>query len=485
MHRLITLIGCVVVLLLGFYLPSATATNLEMAPCHLKGFAEQVECGYLSVPENYAEPNGKTIAIHVVRLPAVATAADKDPLLFLAGGPGQAATEIVGGIARIFRDVRQTRDLLFIDQRGTGKSNPLDCEVTDLNTLWDALVLEDNELDISTEIAACAAKHKVNYQHYSTLNAVRDFDAVREALGYAQVNLYGGSYGTRSGLAYMREFPASIRVAVLDGVAPPQVKLGLFSQSANAAFQRMLADCAAQEACHNTFPNLAEQYSQLIERLGKQSELVTVPDPRSHRPTDVRITVNRINQMIFPALYSPRSRQLLPFVISEAAAGNYLPIAGLSGPVDRESAIYIGLHLSVICQEDVHRIVAADFEQESAGQYMGSTMMENFIAMCVEWPVMPSETPVWEPVSSDIPTLLLSGEQDPVTPPAWAELAAATLSNVTHAVAAAGGHTIASHTCANEIATQFIRNPSATVDTSCLAETKVLPFLLNINARGM
>lgn len=484
MRRLITLLGCIIVTS-GFYLPAATANNLEMAACHLKGLAEQVECGFLTVPENYAKPNGKTIDIHVVRLPAVATAAEKDPLLFLAGGPGQAATEIIGGIARIFSDVRQTRDLLFIDQRGTGKSNPLGCDITDLNTVWDALVLEDNEYDISTEIAACAARHKVNYQHYSTLNAVRDFDAVREALGYAEVNLYGGSYGTRSGLAYMREFPTRIRSAVLDGVAPPQVKLGLFSHSANAAFQRMLADCAAQEACHETFPNLAEQYTLLIERLGKNSELVTVPDPRSHRPTDVRMTVNRINQMIFPALYSPRGRQLLPFVISEAAAGNYLPIAGLSGPVDSESPIYIGLHLSVICQEDVHRIVAADFEQEATAEFMGSSMMENFIAMCLEWPVMPSEMPVWEPVTSDIPTLLLSGEQDPVTPPAWAQLAAQTLTNVTHAVAAAGGHTIASHTCANEIATQFITNPSATVDTSCLAETKVLPFLLNINAGGM
>lgn len=484
MRRLITLIGGVIAVA-GLCVPAAVASNLEMSSCHLKGLAEQVQCGFLTVPENYAEPSGKTIDIHVVRLPAVATGAETDPLLFLAGGPGQAATEIIAGIAHIYKDVRQTRDLLFIDQRGTGKSNPLGCEITDLNTVWDALVLEDNEHDMRTEIAACAAKHDVNYQHYSTLNAVRDFDAVREALGYSQINIYGGSYGTRSGLAYMREFPASIRAAVLDGVAPPQVKLGLFSHSANAAFQRMIDDCAAQEACHETFPNLAEQFSQLIARLEQKSELVTVPDPRSHRPTAVRITVNRLNQMIFPALYSPRSRQLLPFVISEAAAGNYLPIAGLSGPVDSESAIYVGLHLSVICQEDVHRIVATDFEQEAAAEFMGSTMMENFIAMCVEWPVAPSTTPVWEPVNSDIPTLLLSGAQDPVTPPVWAELAAQTLTNATHAVAAAGGHTISSHTCANEIATQFIISPSAEVDTSCLAETKVLPFLLNINARGM
>lgn len=484
MLRLKALVGSVLVAS-SLYIPTLMAASLEMTPCHVKGLSEQVECGFLSVPENYADTAGKTIAIHVVRLPAVATAAETDPLLFLAGGPGQAATELVGSIARMFKDVRQTRDLLFIDQRGTGESNPLGCEVTDMNTVWDALLLDDDELDISKDIAECAASHAVNYQHYSTLNAVRDFDAVRAALGYTQVNIYGGSYGTRSGLAYMREFPDSIRAAVLDGVAPPQVKLGLFSHSANAAFQRMLTDCAEQEACHSTFPNLAEQYRNVISRLKAASELITVPDPRSHRPTDVRITVNRFNQMIFPALYSPRTRQLLPFVINEAAAGNYLPLVGLSGPVDGESPIYIGLHLSVICQEDVHRIGADDFAPEAEAEYMGSTMMENFIAMCVAWPVVPSEEPVWEPVHSDIPTLLLSGEQDPVTPPAWADLAAETLTNATHAVAEAGGHTIAGHTCANEIAAQFINTPGAEVDTSCLAETKVLPFLLNVNARGM
>lgn len=483
--RLITTFLGGMVIASSFILPTATASNLNMEPCHIKGLAEQVECGFLTVPENYAEANGRTLDIHVVRLPAVATAAEKDPLLFLAGGPGQAATELVGGIGRIFSDVRQTRDLLFIDQRGTGKSSPLACEITDMSILLDALVVEDNEYDIGPEIAKCAAEYDVNFQHYSTHDAVRDFDAVREALGYSQVNIYGGSYGTRSGLAYMREFPDSIRTAVLDGVAPPQVKLGLFSHSANNAFQRMLNDCNEQEACHEAFPDIDEQYHKVINRLQQASELITLPDPRSHQPLDVRMTVNRFNQMIFPALYSPRTRQLLPFVINEAAAGNYSPIAGLSGPVDAKSALYTGLTLSVLCQEDIPRIIDTDFVREAEADYMGSALMENFIAMCLEWPVSPSEEYVWQPVASDIPTLLLSGGQDPVTPPEWAELAAETLTDATHVVAEAGGHTIASHTCANELVADFITDPTTKLDTSCLAETKVLPFLLNVNARGM
>ncbi|WP_126757156.1 alpha/beta hydrolase [Aliidiomarina taiwanensis] len=470
---------------LSAFAPAIEASALSLTPCHVKGHSEQVQCGYLPVPENYAEPEGKTINIHVVLLPAVAAAAEKDPLLFLAGGPGQAATELTGLLNTVFRDVRQTRDILLIDQRGTGKSNPLSCEMGDMETVWDTLLLEDDEVDIRKEITACADALDADLQHYNTLNAVRDFDAVRAALGYEQVNLYGGSYGTRSGLAYMREFPDRVRTAVLDGVAPPQVKIGLFGASASAAFQRMLRDCAEQEACQQAFPNLAQDYQALVERLATDSEVKTLPDPRSHRPTDIRFTPNRVNQMIFPALYSPRSRQLLPFAIDQAAQGNYSPLLGVSGPLDAESPIYLGLHLSVVCQEDIPRIVATDFEREAQSGYLGSAMMENYIAMCEVWPVQVTEADAWQPVQSDVPSLLLSGEQDPVTPPAWAELAAETLTQSTHVVAAAGGHTIATHTCANELVAAFIADPSAELDTSCLAETQVLPYLLNVNGQGM
>lgn len=464
---------------------SVHASELQLTPCHVKGHSEQVQCGYLSVPENYAEPESTRIDIHVVVLPAVAAAAEKDPLLFLAGGPGQAATELAGLLDKVFRDVRQTRDIVLIDQRGTGKSNPLRCEMGELNSIWDALVLEDGELDLGIETLACADTLDADVQQYNTLNSVRDFDAVRAALGYQQVNLYGGSYGTRSGLAYMREFPERVRTAVLDGVAPPQVKLGLFSASAHAAFERMLNDCANQAACQDAFPSLADNYHDLIERVSEASEQVTLPDPRSHRPTDIRFTPNRINQMIFPALYSPRSRQLLPLVIDQAAKGNYSPLFGLSGPVDAEPPIYLGLHLSVVCQEDIPRIVASDFDREAQASYMGSAMMESYIAMCEVWPVQPAAESAWQPVHSDIPSLLLSGKQDPVTPPTWAELAAETLTQATHVVAEAGGHTIATHTCANELVAAFITDPSAELDSTCLDETKVLPYLLNVNGQGM
>lgn len=459
--------------------------GLILTPCHLPNFAEQVECGFLTVPENYLEPNGNTIDIHVVRLPAVATAAAKDPLLFLAGGPGQAASELVAAIAYMFSEVRQTRDVLLIDQRGTGQSNPLRCEMADLESLWDALVLDDEEYDLAAAMAECAAHYTVDVQHFNTKNAVRDFEAVRLALGYPVLNLYGGSYGTRTGLAYMRDFPTAIRAAVLDGVAPPQVKLGLFSEAAEQAFQRLLSDCAEQTACQQTYPHLAQQYQELMAALTQQSRLIQVPDARSYRLTDLRLTAKRFNQMIFPALYSPRTRQLLPFVIQAAAAGNYLPLSGLSGPAELKSDLYTGLTLSVVCQEDIPRISAEEAAKEISADYIGRDLLTQFTTMCAQWPVQPSPAVNAEPVVSDIATLLLSGGQDPVTPPEWAEQAAATLSNSQHLVAAAAGHTIASHTCANRLVARFLAEPSATLDASCLEQVQVLPFILNVNGAGM
>ena len=456
-----------------------------LSSCHVSGFDERVECGMLSVPEDYANPDGKRIDIHVVRVPAVASAKEDDPLLFLAGGPGQAATELVAQMAYVFRDVRRTRDLIFIDQRGTGNSNPLQCPNDDLELVYAHLAVADEELDLTGEIVRCAEELDANFQAYTTRNAVRDFDAVRAALGYSQFNLYGGSYGTRTGLAYLRDFPDSVRVAVLDGLAPPQVKIGLFGTSSQHAFEKMLADCEEQTACANAFPNLREQYRTLVDSLQSQPITLQLRDPRSYRLANVRMTANRLNQMIFPALYSPRMRQMLPLVISEAAAGNYVPLTGLVGSFEQEPMLYLGLTLSVVCQEDIPRITDEERASEAASSFMGNMMLNNFERMCAGWPVVPNEEPIDQPVVSDIPTLLLSGGLDAVTPPAWGELTATTLSASQHYVAAAGGHTIASHTCANRLVAQFIQDPNSTIDASCLAETPKLPYLLNVNASGM
>ncbi|RTE86253.1 MULTISPECIES: alpha/beta hydrolase [Gammaproteobacteria] len=456
-----------------------------LEPCHISGMSEQVECGFLQVPENYSQPDGKQIDIHVVRLPAVAAAKESDPLLFLAGGPGQAATELAGMISAVYSGVRQTRDILLIDQRGTGQSNPLRCDAGTLDEMRNSMAILPRELDVTAEARECAEALDADFQQYNTANAVKDFDRVREALGYEQINIYGGSYGTRSGLAYLRDFPDSIRVAILDGLAPPQVRIGLFGQTTERAFNRLVRDCEEQERCAETFGDVRTTFDRVSEKLGETPELVTINDARSHYPTEVMMDDTRFQNMMFSALYHPRMRQLLPFVISEADKGNLDPLVGLSGSFEGEQPLYMGLMLSVVCQEDVHRYTDEDWATERASTFFSDATISTFTQMCAGWPVEPVGEEAYQPVSSEHPILLLSGGQDPVTPPYWGELAAETLPNAQHLVAQNGGHTIAGHTCANDLVSDFIADPEAELDASCLEETQVLPFLLNVNGEGL
>ncbi|EGN74766.1 Putative hydrolase or acyltransferase of alpha/beta superfamily [Idiomarina sp. A28L] len=456
--------------------------SLQLEACHIRGLSEQVECGVLSVPENHDAPNGKQIELNIVRLPAVSSGAANDPLFFLAGGPGQAATELSGLIDRIFQDVRQRRDVVLVDQRGTGKSGPLQCEISAL----EELLLPDDQIDLVANMAKCAEEFDVDFQQYSTVNAIRDFEMVRKALGYQQINLYGGSYGTRAALVWMREAPAALRSVVLDGVAPTQVVVGPFGSYSQRAFDLMVSDCNNDSACVERFGAIDEKYYALRERLLAEPEFMTMQDARSDETREVLMTAKRLAGILRTALYSPRTRQLIPIVISEANDGNWRPLAGLIGAFDADSPLYTGLLVSVLCQEDMPRVDAELLARDGDNRFIGGSTGEDFVSMCAGWPVQPlPDNRHAEPVVSDIPALLLSGEQDPVTPPEWAEIAAETLSNSQHLVAEFGGHTIMSHTCANRLIAQFLEDPSKAVDASCLARTRMLPFLRNVNAAGM
>lgn len=464
----------------------ASNQRLTMEPCHVQGLAEQVECGFYTVPENYDEPQGRTLDLYVVRLPAVSSGRTNDPVFFLAGGPGQAATELTSVVAQLFRDVRQTRDIILVDQRGTGKSNPLECPLGDLGDM----LVPDQDVDLTGISAGCAAEiqsqQEIDFQHYNTVNAIRDFDSVRAALGYQQVNLYGGSYGTRAGLVWMREKPESLRSVVLDGLAPTQVVIGPFGTFSQRAFDILNADCAAQEGCLEEFGDISETYYVLREQLLEQPQRLTIRDARSDEPHEVLLTATRMASILRAALYSPRSRQLMPLAIREAAEGNWRPISGLAGSFETNSPLYMGLMMSVLCQEDLPRADAELLARDADNRFIGGSVAREFQRMCAGWPVQPlAGTAHAEPVHSTIPTLLLSGRQDPVTPPEWGDLAAETLPNSQHFVAEHGGHTIFSHTCANRMIDRFLQNPTAEVDGKCLEQTRLLPFVRNVNAAGM
>ncbi|WP_300319954.1 alpha/beta hydrolase [Idiomarina sp.] len=451
--------------------------------CYLPGIQERLECGIVQVPENYEKPQGKQIGLHYAVLPAIQEGAKPDPMLILAGGPGQAATELAPMISRMFDKVRQKRDILLIDQRGTGKSHPLECDIS----RPDELIRSDDDQDLAELTEDCLQKYSdTDTTQYHTVNAVKDFERVREHLGVQQLNLYGGSYGTRVGLTYLREAPESVRTATLDAVAPPQVVIGPFGQHGAQAFEAMLKNCEEQAACQEQFPNLEQDYFDVMSALEKQDVLLDTHDPLSFEPITINLTPGRFSSIVRMALYHPNTRQLLPYAIHSASEKNYKAVLGLMGGTMSQSSIYLGLMLSVVCSEDLPRATEQLLAEDGDNQFIGARTGDAFIDMCKGWKSAPVPSYWAEPVVSDKPVLLLSGELDPVTPPSWGELAADTLPNSRHLVAPNASHTIASHTCANTLIAEFIETADVSaLDGSCLQQQRLKPFVLNQNGEGL
>jgi len=451
--------------------------------CYLPGIQERLECGIVQVPENYEKPQGKQIGLHYAVLPAIQEGAKPDPMLILAGGPGQAATELAPMISRMFDKVRQKRDILLIDQRGTGKSHPLECDIS----RPDELIRSDDDQDLAELTEDCLLKYPdTDTTQYHTVNAVKDFESVREHLGVQQLNLYGGSYGTRVGLTYLREAPESVRTATLDAVAPPQVVIGPFGQHGAQAFNAMLKNCEEQAACQEQFPNLEQDYFDVMSALEKQGVLLDTHDPLSFEPITINLTPGRFSSIVRMALYHPNTRQLLPYAIHSASEKNYNAVLGLMGGTMSQSSIYLGLMLSVVCSEDLPRATEQLLAEDGDNQFIGARTGDAFIDMCKGWKSAPVPSYWAEPVVSDKPVLLLSGELDPVTPPSWGELAADTLPNSRHLVAPNASHTIASHTCANSLIAEFIETADVSaLDGSCLQQQRLKPFVLNQNGAGL
>jgi len=461
-----------------------TESTYKNTDCYIDGIDERIICGQLMVPENYQAPDADQIPIHYAVLPAIQDGVRNDPLLILAGGPGQAATELAPMMSKVFTRIRQQRDILLIDQRGTGKSNPLSCDIERV----DELVRPDDEQALDELAAQCLAQYPdTDLTQYHTVNAIKDFEAVRAHLGYAEVNLYGGSYGTRAGLVYLREAPDAVRSATLDAVAPPQVVIGPFGMHGAASFAEILADCANELACQQAFPALDETYQELMQSLTDDPAALVVNDPRTNKPLDLLLTAGRLSSIMRVALYHPSTRRLVPFVIQQTAAQNYRPLLGMMGSMMAQSPLYMGLTLSVVCSEDLPRATPELLAQDADNTFIGGRTAEAFIDMCSVWPQYPA-APEWSaPVVSDKPTLLLSGGKDPVTPAAWGELAAETLSNSRHLIAPFGAHTIATHTCANQLIADFIEHLDVDkLDASCLTEQKQpIPFVRNSNGAGL
>lgn len=464
------------------------APGLHLAPCrieHPAGLAAvSAECGTLRVPEDPAAPEGKgrQIELYVARVPAISRRKRPDPLFVLAGGPGMAATTFYSTAAPAFARIRRERDIVLVDQRGTGRSNGLHCEL-DADVLWRA-----TEAVIAAETERCltALATRAAVPAYTTSLAVQDLDRVRGALGYERINLYGVSYGTRVAQHYVRRFAARTRSAILDGVVPPEAVLGPeMALHAEAALERILARCAAQDPCRERFGDPADAYRALRERLARAPVAVELPHPSSGQPWALRFTSLHLASVLRLASYTSEQAALLPLTLDLAhRERNFVPLAAQFLLTSRalEEIIAYGMHNTVVCTEDVPFYSIGPAERARLQRtYLGTTQIDALENLCSVWPRGPMDEDLHAPLDSAVPALLLSGGDDPVTPPEFGERARTGFHDAVHLVLEGHGHGQLGAPCVDRVMARFIeRGTSAGLDTACIARARPTPFFLSL-----
>ncbi len=478
--------GCIAALLLWSMTPAGSAA-LELASCRLDGGPGRpriaASCAALSVPLDPSRPGGEQIELSLARVAALSANPQPDPFTILAGGPGQSAIDLYTALAPAFERIRRDRDIVLVDQRGTGGSNPLRCPTDDTLDLDTA-----ERAELLRLVDECLATLDRDPRFFTTSVAVDDLDRVRAALGIEHWNLYGVSYGTRVAQHYLRRFPQRARTVILDGVVPADLALGPdIAIHAQAALERMFGRCAEDADCENAFGDLPAKFDALEQRLERGAVALQLPDPLTGETRPEELALLELKSAIRLLSYATDSVALLPILIDRAHQGDYGPLAAQAhmALTDLTETLHYGMHNAVVCTEDVPFFADID-EAALARTYLGRLQVDALEAICERWPTGPIDPDFKRPVVSDVPVLILSGEADPVTPPVYGDrVQAQGLVNAVHLVLPGQGHGIAPVGCAPRVMADFINRASTTeLNVACLNREGPAPFFITFNGPG-
>ncbi len=452
-------------------------TNCELA---LPGstMTASAQCGFLEVPENPDDPAGKTISLHIAVAGATSTDTREDPVFFFAGGPGQAASETWVMIRGTLDKVRKQRDIVMIDQRGTGQSHKLQCEVEDTEDLNAEINLEE----LAQQTRNCLAQLDGDPRFYTTTIAMQDYDRVRQAMGYEKINLIGVSYGTRAAQVYLRQFPDAVRTVTLDSVVPMELALGQeHAPMLDRAVGLVFEDCRKDPDCNESFPGSLTALNELLQGLREEPRWITVTHPTTGKDYDLRLTAETLAIAIRFLSYASETQATLPLLVHEAlstgrlerlATQAMLVMGGISEMIAR------GMELSVMCAEDYPFL---DLDADHGNTLLGDIFLDAFQAQCEVWPQGAVDDHFHEGVITNLPVLLMSGERDPVTPPHYAAQAAESFSNHLNLVARGQSHSVMKHVCLKEVVTAFIElGATEGLDTACVEHIAPAPFFTSL-----
>ena len=475
--------ACIACILCFSALPATAPAAMNMHECRLehplKLTSVEARCGLLEVLEDPLQPSGRTIELRVAVIPALNRRSTAAPLFLLAGGPGQAATDLYVSTAGAFARVNRNHDIVLTDQRGTGKSAPLFCNYPedwrDVNQAKPAL---------RQATLACLSELGDRVRYYTSSIAVRDLDQVRRALGYRQIDLYAASYGTRVAELYLRRYPAAVHAVILDGVTYPEQAIGPDTPwDGERALDLIVARCLAAPDCAAAYPALKQNLDGLRRRFGPERAALALTDPSSGRVLEIEFNRAVLGASLRFLSYSSTEASLLPELIHRAAGGDLAPLAAQAVMASRliRDQLASGMQNSVICSEDLPFYPAGAIDRGKLAQtYQGADQLDAFAEVCRLWPRGPVDADLHDALHSEVPALLLSGEADPVTPPGGAERLARGLARHRHLVLRGEGHGQLATGCMPKLMAEFLDRPDPlTLDAACLDRHRPAPFFID------
>ncbi len=456
--------------------------GLKIEPCYVEELGEEVLCGTYEVMENRKVRKGAKIRLNFIILPAWTTDPAPDPVFIFSGGPGQGSADIANYYAWEYEKLRWERDIVLVDQRGTGESNPLHCQrigdPDSAQTYLQDMFPEDYVKNCRKEL-----EKKANLRHYDSTTAMQDIDDLRSALGYERINIIGSSYGSYTGIVYMKYFPHRVRSAFLTHVAMPNwTYSGSIAPNTEVALERLLSDCAMDPDCSSDYPLLRQQLGQVLDQLQQGPVSAWITNPITGEYEQVVFTYNNFIHGVRSMLYSTGRSKWLPAFIHWAAQGNFSPAAEYTASylygINRD--LKDGMFLCVTCTETIPYINYAEARALAQGTFMGTYRLDQQKNACDWWVRGEHPADFHQMSTMTIPTLIISGEIDPVTPPQYGEELAGYLPNSMHVIIPNAGHEFGTvwEDALDDVVAQFISEGSVDgLDASCVQQHVRPPFV--------
>jgi pimeloyl-ACP methyl ester carboxylesterase len=440
-------------------------------------------CATYEVYENRAAGKGRKIGLHILVLPALSKTPAPDPVFWLHGGPGAAASDTASAAKGGFLEgLRAEHDLVFVDQRGTGRSHPLSCDVGDDST---DLAGYFGKLLPPELVRACRQllEKDADLALYTTSIAMDDLDDVRAALGYETIDIVAASYGSIAAQAYIRQHGDRVRAAFLTGVATPGIKQPLpFARGAQEALDLLYRDCDADAACRKAFPKLEQEFDAVLARFDRGALDVRMIDPVNGKEKSVKLERESYVERLRLMLYTTTFASFVPCIVHSAFQGDWVPFESVAIAYNPGSILSRGMYMTITCSEGVPFITEAEIREQARGTFVGERRVRAHQEACREWVRGNVPASFTEPVRSSVPLLMFSGEADGSTPQWLGEGAVKYLANGRQIEVKHYGHQVDSP-CMWKVLDQFIRTASVRdLDTSCVADIHRPPFATEIPA---